>query len=108
MSSDDIPAVPSTGLFEISRNVVAIDNDGNVIREGMAVISGGDRWVVGYASRQLVRLDRRLVDGRKESRLIGQKRLCCIHILGWREPGIYNFSNAQGQAPADATPNTVK
>lgn len=69
--------------YEIS-NRVAIDNDGNVIREGMMVTSDSDYWVVGFASRWIVRLDRVNKRGKKmrESRFIGRRRLCCIHILG--------------------------
>lgn len=61
---------------------IAIDNDGNIIRKGMTVISGGDKWIVGYASRILTRLDRTLPDGREESRFVGKKRLCCVHVIG--------------------------
>lgn len=57
----------------------------------MAVMSGGDEWVVGYASDILIRLDR-IADighGRKECLIIGKKRFCCIHILGWQVPRIF-------------------
>jgi hypothetical protein len=61
---------------------IAIDSDGNVIREGMAATSDGQYWSIGYASKKLVRLDRTLSDGQKESRFIGKKRFACIHLLG--------------------------
>ena len=59
-----------------------IDRDGNVLKKGMSVVSGGDYWIIGYASRSLCRLDRKTLDNRMESRIVGRKRFCCIHIIG--------------------------
>ena len=67
----------------------AIDSDGNTITEGMTVSSDGDTWVVGYASPIMIRLDRRSLSGNKECRIVGRKRFCCIHIIGWRSPQIF-------------------
>jgi hypothetical protein len=64
----------------------ATDSDGNVIEKGMAVVSGGDRWVVGYADPRMVRLDRIVRDRVKECRLVGRRRFSCVHILGWEVP----------------------
>jgi hypothetical protein len=67
-----------------------VDQDGNVIREGMAVVSGGDVWIVGgICSARVngfVRLDRRRPDGRLECRLLGRRRWRCIHVIGFQHP----------------------
>jgi hypothetical protein len=65
------------------------DRDGFEIRKGTLAISGGDTWVVGYASRGLTRLDRIRPDGSKEFRIIGRNRHCCIHPTGIPAPLIF-------------------
>jgi len=70
-------------LTEILPNT-CIDHDGNVIRKGMTVVSGGEVWVVGSAGRKYVRLDRKSgIDGCPWSRLVGYKRLSCVHVIGF-------------------------
>lgn len=65
-----------------------LDPDGNIIRKGMMVVSGGDTWVVGCVG-MLSRLDRVLPDGKRESRLIGRKRLRLVHVVGFQVPLIF-------------------
>ena len=63
------------------------DKDGNVIRRGMSVRCGGDSWVVGYADNFLTRLDRSDATGRHcQSMILGRKRFCLIHIIGFQLP----------------------
>lgn len=54
------------------------EQDGNVIREGMTVVSGGDVWVVGAICparvNAFIRLDRCRSDGRLEGRILGRRR----------------------------------
>lgn len=61
-----------------------LDNDGNTIARGMEVLSGGEKWTVGSICRLFVRLDRRSDNGASESRVVGKKRLYCVHVLGWK------------------------
>lgn len=69
-----------------------IDQDGNVIREGMTVVSGGDVWVVGAICparvNAFIRLDRRRSDGRLEGRILGRRRWRCIHVIGFTVPPV--------------------
>lgn len=65
------------------------DADGNEIARGMAVVSGGDSWVVGYASPAMIRLDRLRPDGRNESRMLGRRCWYCIHVIGFTLPLIF-------------------
>lgn len=63
-------------MLESLRTQVITDRDGNVIRRGMSVVSGGDSWIVGSVSPHLIRLDRR-VDSEmpykvRESRFVGR------------------------------------
>ncbi len=71
-----------------------IDRDGNVIRKGMSVVSGGETWVVGYASKNYVRIDRPMttVSG-VQSRLVGRKKLSCIHLIGFTAPLMFRNGN---------------
>ena len=60
------------------------DQDGNVIRRGMSVVSDGETWVVGYADRHLIRLDQP-----KCSRFLGRRRFFLCHIIGFKTPLIH-------------------
>lgn len=63
------------------------DKDGNRIRRGMLVRCCGDSWVVGYADNSLTRLDRADPTGRYcQSMILGRKRFCLIHIIGFQYP----------------------
>lgn len=79
-------------MFE-NPNTTCIDRDGNVIRKGMSVVSGGDTWVVGFASPRIVRLDRHMPSGCAQSRVLGLSRLCCIHIIGFTSPLVFKDGN---------------
>lgn len=64
------------------------DKDGNEIHKGMSVWSGGYHWVVGYACKHLIRLDRHGKHG-KESRYLGGNRFCLVDIEGWKIPLVF-------------------
>jgi hypothetical protein len=65
-----------------------IDADGNVIRKGMAVVSGGEIWVVGSIHYNMIRLDNG--DGPYfRSRLIGRRKMRMIHIIGYQIPLVF-------------------
>ena len=65
-----------------------IDQDGNVIRKGMAVVSGGKTYVVGSIHYSMIRLDRH--DGiYARSRLIGRRQLRLIHVIGYQLPLVF-------------------
>jgi hypothetical protein len=60
------------------------DPDGNIIRQGMLVVSGGETWVVGAVTPYLIRLDQPGV-----SRLLGRARFRLCHVIGFQHPTIY-------------------
>ena len=65
-----------------------IDQDGNVIRKGMAVVSGGKTYVVGSIHGDMIRLDRD--DGLYGySRLLGRRHLRLIHVIGYQIPLVF-------------------
>jgi hypothetical protein len=68
------------------------DRDGNVLRRGMAVVSGGDVWVIAHVSPRLGQfgavLDRIRPDGRGERRFIGRRRIYCVHVIGYQIPQV--------------------
>jgi hypothetical protein len=70
-----------------------IDSDGNVIRKGMSVVSGGDIWVVGSVSPRLIRLDRHTRQHCAESRAVGRNRFCCVHVIGFQSPRVFTNGN---------------
>lgn len=65
------------------------DRDGSELRKGTLAFSGGERWVIGVVNPHLVRLDRRLPNGRTCSRILGRCRFYCIHPTGIPEPLIF-------------------
>jgi len=67
-----------------------IDKDGNVLRMGMAVVCQSEIWVIGSIDKKLLRLDRRTLDGRKESIFAGHRRWRQIHILGYQLPLVFS------------------
>lgn len=65
-----------------------IDQDGNVIRKGMAVVSGGQAYVVGSIHRDFIRLDRQ-DEFYGYSRMLGRRRWCLIHVIGYQLPTVF-------------------
>ncbi len=69
------------------------DQDGNVIRRGMAVVSEGETYVVNRVSNVrgnwAVILDRPRPDGTLAMRcLIGRRRLYLVHVIGYQIPQV--------------------
>lgn len=71
------------------------DQDGNVIRRGMAAVWEGRTYVVGYAEnavyepRKLVCLDGHNADGRPERVLLAGFHLRRVHLLGYQLPLLF-------------------
>jgi hypothetical protein len=69
-----------------------IDQDGNVIRKGMAVVSGGRTYVVGAIHPKFIRLDRRggpEDDCLRMSRVLGRRFSWLIHVIGYQIPPVF-------------------